>query len=476
MPSSCGKRRSEDLDLEKKKQDNKIRVAVNLHHHAASTCESSSNIRLLVKDLKCLKKGTSTTKLINEIDRCAQRIIEVQSTTKKDICKVAPRGSTSYAYHRMSSEDFFESSPTKVVITRKKSVTILPKRTKKQPDPPAPMPVPCNYSSYTTSCRTQFLSKSGREKSRYIKQLISKGFMFSAKDTMDILSKFVKRKSKIINFWTKNKYIPIGRVQMYDLFKDHSNGMPITDWKTCGRKPILSCGEIIQISSGHREMEGRAITATDISKVLKEKRVSNDKEQGFSGKLSTSPCKQTCLNYETCFAAINRDLSLNNTVQQKTDSRYTAENSLISTMSFILAVAVTSYSVTVDPVYSVRKKIKEATEGAQVLEKLISDANNGASLIVVPPYLNTSTDDNTLFAFRGTAVNNVSFCLTNITKSSLSNFSKEIGGTDHKNGLRLRHTHTMNPYGNMAPIYATVTGLNERELSKELCLPGILIL
>mmetsp|Transcript_40138 Transcript_40138/g.46975 ORF Transcript_40138/g.46975 Transcript_40138/m.46975 type:complete len:92 (-) Transcript_40138:293-568(-) len=74
MPSSCGKRRSEELDLDKIKSDNKIRVAVNLHHHAHSTCESSSNIRLLVKDLKGLKKGTSTTKLINEIDRCAQRI------------------------------------------------------------------------------------------------------------------------------------------------------------------------------------------------------------------------------------------------------------------------------------------------------------------------------------------------------------------------------------------------------------------
>jgi len=161
MPSSCGKRRSEELDLDKIKSDNKIRVAVNLHHHAHSTCESSSNIRL----------------------------------------------------QRMSSEDFFEPSPTKVIITRKKPVTVLPKRTKKLPDPPAPMPVPCNYSSYTASCRTQFLSKSGREKSRYIKKLISKGYMFS-----------------------------IGRVQMYDLFRDHSNGTPITDWKTRGRKPILSCG------------------------------------------------------------------------------------------------------------------------------------------------------------------------------------------------------------------------------------------
>ena len=63
MPSSCGKRRSEDLDLEKKKQDNKIRVAVNLHHHAALTCKSSSNVCLLVKDLKCLKKGNEYNKV-----------------------------------------------------------------------------------------------------------------------------------------------------------------------------------------------------------------------------------------------------------------------------------------------------------------------------------------------------------------------------------------------------------------------------
>ena len=200
MISSCSKRRSEELDLEKIKTDNKICVAVNLHHHADSTCKSSSDIRLLVKDLKGLEKGTNTTKLIYEIDRCAKRIIEIQSTTKRNILKISPRGSKSYAYHRMSSRDLFESSLTKVVITRKKSVTILPKRTKKQPDSLAPMSVLCNYSSYTASCRTQFLSKSGQEKSRYIKQLISKGYMFSEKDTMDILSKFDKRKSKINKF------------------------------------------------------------------------------------------------------------------------------------------------------------------------------------------------------------------------------------------------------------------------------------
>ena len=106
--------------LEKIKIDNKICFAVNLHHHVDLTCKISSNIRLLVNDLKGLKKGTSTTKLINEIDRCAQRIIEVQSTTKKDICKVAPRGSTSYAYHRMSSEDFLNLHRPKLSLNGKK--------------------------------------------------------------------------------------------------------------------------------------------------------------------------------------------------------------------------------------------------------------------------------------------------------------------------------------------------------------------
>mmetsp|Transcript_10748 Transcript_10748/g.10875 ORF Transcript_10748/g.10875 Transcript_10748/m.10875 type:complete len:103 (+) Transcript_10748:25-333(+) len=75
MSSSCDKRWSEGFDLEKIKTDNKIRVAVNLHNHVNSTWEISSSIRHLVKDLKSLKKGANTAKLINEIDRCAQIFI-----------------------------------------------------------------------------------------------------------------------------------------------------------------------------------------------------------------------------------------------------------------------------------------------------------------------------------------------------------------------------------------------------------------
>ena len=65
MPSSYGKRRSEEFDLEKVKTDNTICIESNLHHHVDLTYKSSSNICLLVKNLKDLKKITNTTKLIN---------------------------------------------------------------------------------------------------------------------------------------------------------------------------------------------------------------------------------------------------------------------------------------------------------------------------------------------------------------------------------------------------------------------------
>jgi len=45
-------------------------------------------------------------------------------------------------------------------------------------------------------------------------------------------------------------------------------------------------------------------------------------------------------------------------------------------------------------------------------------------------------------------------------------YGNEEGGTDHKNGLRVRLTFTMNATWMMAATFITVTGLNERKLPK----------
>ena len=77
MPPSYGKGKTETNNLEKVRAGNKIRITINLHGHVNLTCKNSSYICNLVKDLKGLKREGSTTKLIDEIDRRAQKTIDV---------------------------------------------------------------------------------------------------------------------------------------------------------------------------------------------------------------------------------------------------------------------------------------------------------------------------------------------------------------------------------------------------------------
>ena len=92
--------------------------------------------------------------------------------------------------------------------------------------------------------------------------------------------------------------------------------------------------------------------------------------------------------------------------------------------------------------------------------------NDSVPIHPIQPYLSTSTDDSTMFVFNGmNFVKKLVYLTDKRQKSSnLSSYSCEVGGTDHLNELRVRHTHSMNAMGNVAPIYLLVSGLNEREL------------
>jgi len=89
-----------------------------------------------------------------------------------------------------------------------------------------------------------------------------------------------------------------------------------------------------------------------------------------------------------------------------------------------------------------------------------------------------STDDSTVFVFRGIAKEKSRRFLLqdgndpNTTNQSV--YGNEEGGNDHLNCLRVRLTFTINDAGMLAATFITVTGLTERELPKEGCLPGVL--
>ena len=119
--------------------------------------------------------------------------------------------------------------------------------------------------------------------------------------------------------------------------------------------------------------------------------------------------------------------------------------------------------------------ISLATEGAKFFESIVSKVNGNAPIRPIQPYLNTRTDDSAMFVFNGTAFVKKLLYLTDKSQksSNLSAYSCVVGGTDHLNGLRVRHTHSMNAMGNVAPIYLLVSGLNEREFP---CPGGIYVM
>mmetsp|Transcript_49216 Transcript_49216/g.96248 ORF Transcript_49216/g.96248 Transcript_49216/m.96248 type:complete len:167 (-) Transcript_49216:2-502(-) len=92
-------------------------------------------------------------------------------------------------------------------------------------------------------------------------------------------------------------------------------------------------------------------------------------------------CPQTRRNYQAVFAAVNQELGVNENIQQKTDSRYTAGHSLIAAMAYTVAVAVTHYSIG-------------------------------------EPFMITSMDDSTLFAFQGISKETSKFYLVEKNGSS----------------------------------------------------------
>ena len=89
-------------------------------------------------------------------------------------------------------------------------------------------------------------------------------------------------------------------------------------------------------------------------------------------------------------------------VSHKSGTRHTAENSLMSTICYLMVVASTHFFVGEPNKLYHKKKVSEATKGSIALRQLVSRCNHNAPVYPVLPSLLMSTDDTTVFTFRGT--------------------------------------------------------------------------
>ena len=302
--------------------------------------------------------------------------------------------------------------------------------------------------------------------------------MYTALEAVEILIKIKNNRNAVIATWIKYNYIPIKRTQMQELIKKHNpSQIENTVWKIRGRPPIMPINKILSFHNEFNQQKGRALSVDDIKVKLMFERNNEMEKKGYSSVTSKVPCKETAQNYFATIAALNPACGVVEKIQQKTHSRYTGENSIRNAISFLVIVARAHLFVGEIPNRITTKKVEHATDGAKMLEKLVSEANNDAPVSPVYPWLITSTDDTTVFIFKGTACNKKKlFIVPEKMDKHKSNYSNDMGGTDHLNGIRVRHTYSMNAMGNLAPIYITVTGMNEREMPVDTCPEGIFVM
>ena len=110
----------------------------------------------------------------------------------------------------------------------------------------------------------------------------------------------------------------------------------------------------------------------------------------------------TIRNY-TYLSAVDKSKKILSKIQHKTDSQHITENSILSTISYLFTIAASHLIIgTCDPQYNI-PSLSTATKGARDLVSLVSRANKNAPIYPVLPGLITSTDDTTVFVFKGTA-------------------------------------------------------------------------
>jgi hypothetical protein len=163
--------------------------------------------------------------------------------------------------------------------------------------------------------------------------------------------------------------------------------------------------------------------------------------------------------------------------QPKTNTRYTAENSLMSAMAFATTVAGTHFIVGSD--WNGQELLTNISEGAAQMIQLVRQANGGAPVHLVKPQYIFSTDDTTQYIFKGADPKGNSQCVLcnpdNLEKCGTRGLYEDTE-VQNMNGFRVKHTFTFTAAGQLAPFYTTVSGFNEQEMPVETCPSGMHVL
>ena len=196
--------------------------------------------------------------------------------------------------------------------------------------------------------------------------------------------------------------------------------------------------------------------------------------------IAKKPSLTTGSRYQHLQLLLDPKATAVSTAIKKSDSRQIAERSLMSATAFACTVLTTSYHLA-GPNDVPFKVPDTCPKGCHLAYHLIKEAYGGADLVLVSPFLLTSTDDFNTFIFKGIVEENNKDKLMIISKQaykgrgSHSIYNKEET-TKSKNGLRVKLGTTGTAAGQTAPPYIVISGLTEKDMPEEDTPDGVLIM
>ena len=311
--------------------------------------------------------------------------------------------------------------------------------------------------------------------------------MFEFEEAMEHLDK-AKSRDTLIKHWISLGFIPVSKSQCAklwkkrDVFKKTGSGKPPKAWKVMkGRPQLATTPEFIQACQEMEKDGHMALSKSDVHSVLVDisKKRSTDKKE-WKSDTAHQPDRHSVDRYFALHCDRRAKKLCHGKVLKKTMTRFTGEHSLRSSASFAGVEASIGLIVGEDERPTrFKKSIEAASDGAQKLERIVREANDGESVYPVQPGMQFTFDDTTVFGFEGDNNNSEKgewkLLDPEESYSARSAYSVDTDGSESSQfrGQRVRLSFTMSGNGRVGSIWATRAGLSESELPSDVCPSGI---
>jgi hypothetical protein len=298
------------------------------------------------------------------------------------------------------------------------------------------------------------------------------GTEYTKAEVISIIVSSEYKKSDVIRQMIRDQLIPCDQCTVYRLIQKHNAGIVILDqeWNSGGRPRVFTTKMLEQVNENHLQGEhGRSYSKDEVKTFLLQHRKKLIEESGHISLNAEDDIKRTTLS--NCIAELTM-MSANTLTESaidKTDNRYAAENSIRGSINNLLLVAVTHFVDVDEEDRDVVKELKSLQPETRMLYDWVCRARSGVPCYPIHPDLTFSTDESTEFIFEGSSNKQDKFLL--VSRESLkrkgTNSIYQIDNSNKMNGMRVKLTWTFSGAGICAPLFVTVTGLNDREMPSD---------